>query len=245
MSLLSYLLATTGGIYNPLQLSLPPIFWFNPSGISGANGADMTTWTDAGPNSLVPAATGGAGNRPTVATNSLNGRTTAATANLQGLQIPSSPGVSYTSKDTWSLFAVVKWTAVGASENNFATLDNGLGAGFRTGLDHSTGNYLLVYPNVGNFLSGNSPTLNVFHCVVLTANAGVLSVSIDGTAYSLGTHIMAATSNPASFNLCMGFNFGGYLFQGNLADIAFYNGTLTGTDLSKLHIYSQITYGTP
>lgn len=229
----------------PLKTSIAPIFWFPPAGISGADGADMTTWTDFGPNGYVPAAFSGAGNRPTVKKNAINGQTAAANDGTKnGLQIPSTPGITLTSKDTWTLFAVVQWAGTGSG--GYASLANGLNFGFRVGLQTTSDKALITYPNVGNFISGSALSLNIPHCIIFRANASVMDVTIDGAATSLGTNSMTATSFPCIFDLCTAVENqqSTFAINGYLPDIAFYNGALNSADLALLRAYAKSIYGT-
>ena len=247
-SLANYASATYGLTFStaaPMTTSVPPYFWFQPAGLTGSNGSEIASWVDSGLWGITANASGAAGNRPTYATNSLNGFTTVACANKPGLVAANSSndpaGIYLASKDTWSVFAIVNFSALGSSENDFGCLGGGGADGARFGLD-STGKFVITIPNVGNFTNASlSPALNTWHTIVIVDNAQALTVYCDGTSYSFGTH--SVFSLPTAMGNLMGNNSSGYFFQGNLAEYAAYNGALTSTDAANLKTYAHTTYG--
>lgn len=246
-----------GGIastaWTPNTLSIPPQFWFPPAGINGGtlvNAADITSWSDFGPNAYAPAPIGIAGNRLVVATAALNGFA-AASGNgaKQGLVVPDASGFTLTNNNIYSVFAVLKWTA-SAGKNSFFGL--GYNNGFPWGLD--TNSSSTPPDQLWNDFTGGSgksafvPVFGTYYCVVIVNNAGAETVYVNGTAYAMP---ISGVTYPTGQ---VGFTLGNYsntvfpfaaLFNGNLVDIALYNGALGLADITGLHTYSINTYALP
>jgi Concanavalin A-like lectin/glucanases superfamily len=233
----------------PMTRSILPYLWLNPDGISGADGSDIASWTDSGLWGIGNAAQGGSGNRLTVEASSLNGYTVAKGSKKLGLQNNAAgsndPSPIYlASTNSWTLYAIVYWSTItGITENDFCAIGNGSSNGFRFGLN-SSGYFTITIPNVGNFNGSNAvaPSLNTWHTVVVQNNAGALTVYVDGSSYSFGTH--TTTYAPTTFRIGEGYTgSSAYAFQGKLAEIAIYNGVLGSSDISALHSYATSKYG--
>lgn len=231
---------TTPGTISNLWL------WFQPKDLALVNGQDAIGWPDSGPTraSLVGAA-GVAGSRGTIVTNAINGFSAMAYANVPGLRFNAYAGTLPMSitRDTWTLFAVLKWTSAGTTENDFFALNDGNSTGMRIGLV-STGKLQITYPGVGSVASNETPSLNAWHYLIIKATSSVITARLDGVALTgLGTQTMTATAI-SSFNVAMGNNSANYFFQGSLAELAFYeNSSMASGDITTIESYAHTQYG--
>lgn len=240
-------------VWTPNTLSVPPQFWFAPTGINGGtlvNGADVTSWTDFGPNAYVPAAIGGAGARLTVATGALNGFASAnGNGSHHGLLV--TPGFTLSTTNSYSVFAVVSWAA-GAGQNSY------FGFGYSDNFPWGLGIYASSAPanQLWNFLTAAAnakstfvPSFGTYYGIVIVNNAGTVTGYVNGTSYA-----MPVTGSPTYPSGPTGFTIGDFsntvapfnnFLNGNLVDIAFYQGPLGPTDINGLHTYSINTYALP
>jgi hypothetical protein len=240
-------------VWTPNTLSIAPQFWFPPTGINGGtlvNGAEITSWSDYGPNAYAPVAIGATGNRLIVATGALNGFAAAiGNGSHQGLDVPDAQGFTLTSNNIYSVFAIVKWTA-SAAQNAFFGL--GYNNGFPWGLETNSGStppdqFWNAFTG-GNGKSTFVPTFGTYYCIVIVNNAGIETGYVNGISYAMP--ITGATYPSGQ----VGFTLGNYsntvfpfsvLFNGGLVDIALYNAALGLTDINGLHSYSINTYALP
>src|ERR1700680_4136946 len=230
-------------VRTPGTLSIAPQFWFPPAGINGGNpvnGADVTAWTDFGPNGYVPSAIGGAGNRLTVVTNALNGYAVANGSGAHdGLVVPDASGFALGSSNTYTVFAIASWTG-SRSQNSFFGLQYSSGFPWGLGLDGST-NQLWNFFTGGNAKSTFVPSFGTYYCIIIENNAGTVTGYVNGISYS-----MPITGTPTYPSGTIGFTLGDYAnlvpfhnyLYGNLVDIALFNGALTSADRDNLHAYS-------
>jgi hypothetical protein len=239
-------------IATPGTLSLPAQFWFAPAGINGGtlvNGADVTAWTDWGPNGYVPTAIGGAGARLTVVTGALNGYPAAnGSGTKHGLSVPDTSGFTLSASNTYTIFAVASWTGNQAANSFFGIGYNNVFP-WGIGLDGTT-NQLWNFFTAGNGKASFVPTFGTYYGIIIENNAGTVTGFVNGASYSMPISGGTPTYPSGQIGFTLGdysntrFPYNNFLY-GNLVDIALYNGALTNSDLLNLRAYCQITYGLP
>lgn len=219
--------------------------WFKASDYDAVtNGTELSAaWTDASGNGNSAALDGSSGNRPTVARNVINTSMTAvASAAKAGL---SKSPFSLSSNTTWTVFAVVNFTATPGTENNFFGWNDGLGSGMRMGTN-STNKFSLTYPNVGNYATTGNVSINTWHYIVVRNTADNEQVYLDGTLMTWASQPGTQSGTTSSFKILEGYNNASYLFQGQVAEIAIYNSAVSDADrASGLEAYARTRYGLP
>jgi concanavalin A-like lectin/glucanase superfamily protein len=216
--------------------------WFKGSQFDATtDGTDVSSWTDVGPVPANAVAIGGAGNRPTVSRNSINtSMTSIANAGLRGL----SNSLAFSVDVTWTVFAVLRFTATPASENNFCALQgDGLNTGVRMGIN-SANNFSLVIPSSGNYFTNETVSINAWHYLVIVSNAGVRSVYLDTTLLTWNGTPAAIQQTGSGLKIFEGATTGGTQLVGKIAECAFFNAAVSSGDrTSKLEAYAQSRFG--
>lgn len=218
--------------------------WFKASDFDAlADGTEVTSWTDltsGAPNTVT--ATGAAANRPVVRRNAINTSMTALeVANKNGFS--KSTGFSLTSTANWTVFAVLKFTAEATTENGFFAFNDGNGSGMRLGRVPSA-KISIVFPNVGNYLTTETHTLNVWHYIVILNTGTARQVFVDGVQQTITAGAQSGTTS--GIKIMEGPNLGGSLMRGQAAEYAIFNGTVSGADRqSGLEAYARTRYGLP
>lgn len=218
--------------------------WFKASDFDATtDGTEVTSWTDltsGAPNTVT--ATGAATNRPVVRRNAINTSMTALeVANKNGFA--KSSGFTLTSTANWTVFAVLKFTAEATTENDFFAFNDGNGSGMRLGRTPAA-KVTIIFPNVGNYLTTETHTLNVWHYIVILNGGSGRQVFMDGTQQTITTGSQSGTTS--GIKLMEGASLAGDLMRGQAAEYVIYNGTVsTGDRQSGLEAYARTRYGLP
>lgn len=216
----------------------------------GVDTAEITAWDDASPvgNDLV--AVGSGGDRPTIKDNGIN-TTMRVAANAAARGLIKTSFTPPTSLSNWTLFSVVKFTALPAPSgnnyrNNFFAFDdsatNGLALGIRDEIDDGQLNILVA--GVENGVTNEIMDLG-WHVITMRCTADVYTVYVDGVLQTWE----AEPSNPPtgtinSLSLLMGRDNSSVDFSFHeLAEAILYDQAVSDGDRAGVETWLADHYG--
>lgn len=218
------------------------------SEFDGASDDDEpTSWTDVSGNGFDASPLGGSGNQPVVRKNALNTTMTALESNDQRGFVTGA--LSITSYHNWTVFAVVKFTAAGTTQNGCFTFNDGLsgGAGFDTGFGRdSTGKFRFNNYDASVALSSDSIDDN-WHYIVLRSNGGGdanVELWVDGVLFPWTGSFPDQGAVVGAIRLMEQRNSAGHLMIGQAAEFDVYPGPITTYERQNcLQAYARRVYG--
>ncbi len=218
--------------------------WFKDSDFDNvADGTEVAQWYDSSSRKRGANAISAAGSRPQVSRNAINSNMTALKNPTALRGFAGQAGASsFTSKVIWTVFAVVSFSTLANSENNYFSSVSA-GNDFRMGINSTgPGDFNLVFGNVGNFRTTTALTVTSWHYIIMENDNDTESVYVDGGAALTwasqpGT---VAGSAPTDFRIMDGGGTGN--FQGSLAEIGYYDRALTSGERSTLYTYFRTRY---
>ncbi len=219
--------------------------WFKASDFdSTADGTEVAQWYDHSGLTRGATTIGSVGSRCTVSRNSINGNMTTirGATSKRGLQTRiNSGGIPLTTIATYSWFAVVSFSTLAASENNCLGIKNN-NLVIRFGINSTgPGDFNTVYPNVGNFRSTTALT-TAFCYIFFVSSANTETVYLNNSALSwLSQPGSPSGDSPQDLFLLDDGNTSA--FQGNCAEIGFYDKALSAGERTTLQTYCQQRYG--
>lgn len=219
---------------------------WNADSLTGANGAQVTAWTDAiaGKN----ATTGNAA--PTLAKGAVNGHNAVAFGGNQNLVVAAGDS-SVSGASAFTICVVFKPTASGAGAGgsmwyqNSGLVDSEIpGDTTDWGLEWNGANQVVAGIGGGDTTRGSaSVDLDVTHIAVYSwdGSTGLMTLNVDGAKVTQGS---SATGNRStqSFGIGRCMTSDNY-FVGQIADIRFFNTALSDADINSLGYDLARIYG--
>jgi hypothetical protein len=230
------------GIYAPSSSFSPAdiaglSLWLKADAITGkADGDALSQWDDSsGQANHVTQATGAA--RPTYRTNVLNGK---PVVRFDGADDVLSKNPFNTASGLYSIFVVAK----------------GSGVGFQSPVDWDTGSpricqfryngaasfEAIVFSATGNSTDTEPVTATAFSVIALIRRAAEAQVYVNGA--SNGATARTGTPNAGLTSvLCIGARGTGLFLNGDVAEVAIYEGALSDADRGRVRSYLGTKYG--